>query len=158
MSVNTLKIFIQIHDSRIGTIWKIPSFATSGSKGLDLLACVDDPITLHPNETLLISTGISCLLNDDSYGILITPRSSMGHKYKILISNTPGLVDNDYTGTLYVSLWNRGSLMFNINPGDRIAQAIFPKLGRPEIVTVNELPDTNRGNRGFGSTGIRDYV
>lgn len=146
-----MRLDVKIHDDRIGTVWPYPSYATDGSVGLDLRSCVDH--TLQPNETLLVSTGISCAISDPSYAMLVLPRSSLGHKHKVMMSNSIGLIDYDYRGIIYVSLWNRGLEAYELEAGDRIAQAFFVAILKPMIKIVDELPETDRGSGGFGSTG-----
>ncbi|AAO27210.1 deoxyuridine 5'-triphosphate nucleotidohydrolase [Buchnera aphidicola str. Bp (Baizongia pistaciae)] len=150
------KIKIKILDDRIGTQFSLPSYATSGSSGLDLRACIKDSIILLPNETVLIPTGIAVYIDDPYITAIILPRSGLGHVQGIVLGNLVGLIDSDYQGQVMVSLWNRGSRNFSVKVGMRIAQIVFIPIIRPifEIVT-NFVVDTERKVQGFGHSGVK---
>jgi len=147
------KIKLKILDSRIGAEFPAPSYATSGSAGLDLQACVTDTMIVTPGETHLIPTGISIFIDDPSLAAIILPRSGLGHKHGIVLGNLVGLIDSDYQGPLMVSLWNRGEKEFKIEPGDRIAQLVFVPVIQASFEVVDDFTETQRGDGGFGHTG-----
>jgi len=130
-----------------------PHYATPGSAGLDLRACLEAPITLHPGETVLIPTGMAIHLNDPGMAAMILPRSGLGHKHGIVLGNLVGLIDSDYQGELMVSTWNRGKEAFVINPLDRIAQLVVVPVLQVQFNLVEEFASSDRGAGGFGSTG-----
>lgn len=134
-------------------IKKLPNFSTDGSAGLDLRAAINTSITIQPNTTELIPTGISIYIENSTYAALILPRSGLGHKHGIVLGNLVGLIDSDYQGELLVSCWNRSNKNFTIEPFDRIAQLIFITISKPTFTVVNEFSKTNRGKDGFGSSG-----
>lgn len=150
---NQNKIKLKILDSRIGTEFPTPSYATSGSAGLDLQACISETMTVKPGETHLIPTGISIFIDDASLAAVILPRSGLGHKHGIVLGNLVGLIDSDYQGPLMISLWNRGDKDFNIEPGDRIAQLVFVPVIQASFEVVDDFAQTARGEGGFGHTG-----
>ncbi|MEO0367526.1 MAG: dUTP diphosphatase [Pseudomonadota bacterium] len=147
------KIQVKILDERIGSTMETPSYATSGSAGMDLRACIDEPLSILPAETHLIPTGLSIYLNDPGLAAMLLPRSGLGHKHGILLGNLPGLIDSDYQGPLMVSLWNRGDTAYEIQPGDRIAQMVIVPILQVEFDFVSEFEQTDRGSGGFGHTG-----
>lgn len=147
------KIQMKIVDSRINTM--MPEYATEGSAAFDLRACLDQPLTLEPNQVQLIGTGISIYIGDPTYAAMILPRSGMGHKNGIVLGNLVGLIDSDYQGQLMISAWNRSTTAFTINPMDRIAQLVIVPVLRPEFEIVEEFTETNRGVDGFGSSGVK---
>jgi len=149
----TQKTEVKILDSRIGKEIPLPSYATSGSAGMDLRACMDAAITISPGETVLIPTGISIYIQDPGLAATILPRSGLGHKHGIVLGNLVGLIDSDYQGPLMVSLWNRGSEAFSINVGDRIAQLVIVPIVQTEFEMVEEFTTSDRGEGGFGHTG-----
>lgn len=149
----THKLQLKILDPKIGTSIELPSYGTLGSAGLDLRACIDNPLTVQPGETHLIKTGIAIYIEDPSLAATIIPRSGLGHKHGIVLGNLVGLIDSDYQGELMVSCWNRGSEPFTIEQGDRIAQMIIVPVIQAEFDIVNEFAETERGSGGFGSTG-----
>ncbi len=149
----TQKTEVKILDSRIGKEIPLPSYATSGSAGMDLRACMDAAITISPGETVLIPTGISIYIQDPGLAATILPRSGLGHKHGIVLGNLVGLIDSDYQGPLMVSLWNRGSEAFSINVGDRIAQLVIVPIVQTEFEIVEEFTTSDRGEGGFGHTG-----
>ncbi len=133
----------------------IPKPATEGSAGVDLRANVAMPFDLKPGETKLVETGLAIHLDDAKYAAMILPRSGLGHKHGVVLGNLTGLIDSDYQGQLMVSLWNRSTETFHINPGDRIAQLIIVPVMQPEFVVVDSFEATERGDGGFNSTGVK---
>jgi dUTP pyrophosphatase len=146
-------IQLKILDERIGREFPLPAYATPGSAGMDLRACLDAPITLVPGATELIPTGISIYIADQSLAATLLPRSGLGHKHGIVLGNLVGLIDSDYQGPLMVSMWNRGDKAFTIEPGERIAQMVFVPVVQAEFVVVDEFAVSERGEGGFGSSG-----
>ena len=147
------KIQIKILNNRIGTEFPLPSYATDGSAGLDLRACLDESLTLSPGETQLIPTGISIYIKDPQYAAMLLPRSGLGHKHGIVLGNLVGLIDSDYQGELMVSCWNRGHDSFSIEPGERIAQMIMVPVTQMDFEIVESFQATERGTGGFGHSG-----
>ena len=131
----------------------IPAYASEGSAGLDLRACISNPIDLEPGKTELIPTGISIYIKDPGYAALILPRSGLGHKHGIVLGNLVGLIDSDYQGELFISTWNRGLTSFSIKPLDRIAQLVIVSVSQATFNLVSEFTESDRGTGGFGSTG-----
>jgi len=131
----------------------IPSYASEGSAGLDLRACINDPIVINPGKTELIPTGISIFIQDPGYAGLILPRSGLGHKHGIVLGNLVGLIDSDYQGELFISTWNRGTSSFTINSLDRIAQLVIVPVSQASFNLVSDYAKSDRGDGGFGSTG-----
>lgn len=147
------RIKIKILDSRIGSDFPLPVYATNGSAGIDLRACVENTTEVAAGETILIPTGMSIFIDDPSLAAVILPRSGLGHKHGIVLGNLVGLIDSDYQGPLMVSLWNRGSETFSFEPGDRIAQLVFVPIVQVEFDVVEEFESSQRGEGGFGHTG-----
>lgn len=145
---------VKILDKRLGEQWPLPNYATDGSAGLDLIACIDEPITIEPRSTHLIPTGLSIYLSDPNFCAMILPRSGLGHKHGIILGNSVGLIDADYQGPLMISCFNRSDETFTIEPGMRIAQLIITPVVRPSWSIVEEFVSTERGEGGFGSTGV----
>ena len=131
----------------------IPTYASEGSAGLDLRACVNDPLVIDPGNTELIPTGISIFIQDPGYAGLILPRSGLGHKHGIVLGNLVGLIDSDYQGELFISTWNRGTTSFTINSLDRIAQLVIVPVSQATFNIVSDYTKSDRGDGGFGSTG-----
>jgi len=131
----------------------LPHYATTGSAGLDLRACLDAPLTLEPGQTALVPTGLAIHVGDPGYAALILPRSGLGHKHGIVLGNLVGLIDSDYQGQLLVSCWNRGSGRYEVQPGERIAQLIIVPVVQVELDIVEEFSATGRGAGGFGHSG-----
>ena len=131
----------------------IPNYASEGSAGLDLRACVNDPLVINPGNTELIPTGISIFIQDPGYAGLILPRSGLGHKHGIVLGNLVGLIDSDYQGELFISTWNRGTTSFTINSLDRIAQLVIVPVSQATFNLVSDYSKSDRGDGGFGSTG-----
>jgi dUTP pyrophosphatase len=146
-------IQVKILDPRLGTEFPLPDYATPGSAGIDLRACVEAAQELKPGETQLIPTGMAIHIGDPSLAAVILPRSGLGHKHGIVLGNLVGLIDSDYQGQLFVSCWNRGSDTFTINPGERIAQLVFVPVIQAQFEVVDEFEESHRGEGGFGSTG-----
>ncbi|MDM7322892.1 MAG: dUTP diphosphatase [Gammaproteobacteria bacterium] len=149
MHTNQLKIL----DPRLGTEIPLPEYATAGSAGLDLRACIDAPLTLAPGQTELVPTGIAIHIGDPGLAAVILPRSGLGHKHGIVLGNLVGLIDSDYQGQLFVSLWNRGSTSFTLAVGERMAQLVFVPVVQARFEVVDGFEATDRGVGGFGSTG-----
>jgi len=146
-------IQLRILDPRIGREFPLPQHATSGSAGMDLRACLDEPLSLAPGAAELIPTGISIFIAEPDLAAVLLPRSGMGHKNGIVLGNLVGLIDSDYQGPLLVSVWNRGGAPFTINPGDRIAQMVFVPVVQVGFDVVEDFAATARGAGGFGSSG-----
>ena len=145
------KLDIKILDERIRA--QLPAYATNGAAGLDLRACIAGPITVTPGETHLVPTGIAIHLDDPSLAAVILPRSGLGHKHGIVLGNLVGLIDSDYQGQIFVSLWNRGQTAFVLNPMERIAQMVVVPVVQVALNVVEYFSDSERGAGGFGSTG-----
>ncbi|ECQ2932881.1 dUTP diphosphatase [Salmonella enterica] len=133
----------------------VPARATEGSAGVDLRANTSEPFELKPGETKLIETGLAIHLDDVHVAAMILPRSGLGHKHGVVLGNLTGLIDSDYQGELMVSLWNRSTEPFTVNPGDRIAQMVIVPVMQPEFVVVDSFESTERGKGGFNSTGVK---
>lgn len=146
-----MHIDLKILDQRLRDT--LPAYATPGSAGLDLRACLDGPLTLAPGQTELVPTGMAIHLADPGYAAMILPRSGLGHKNGIVLGNLVGLIDSDYQGQLFVSLWNRGQAAFTIQPMDRIAQLVVVPVVQAQFNIVQEFGASERGAGGFGSTG-----
>ncbi|HMI77057.1 MAG TPA: dUTP diphosphatase [Buchnera sp. (in: enterobacteria)] len=150
-----IKINIKILDDRLNKIFKIPNYATLGSSGLDLRACINEQILLTAHTTQLLPTGIAIHISDPYITAIILPRSGLGHKHGIVLGNLVGLIDSDYQGQLMISVWNRGKKNYFINPGDKIAQIVFIPIIRPLFNIVKSFNNnSNRGENGFGHSGI----
>jgi dUTP pyrophosphatase len=153
MAARKRNVKIRILDPRIGREFPLPERATAGSAGMDLRACIDEPLILPPGAVELIRTGISIYLEDTGLAALLLPRSGLGHKNGIVLGNLVGLVDSDYQGPLMVSCWNRGSSPFTITPGDRIAQMVIVPVVHVDFDLVEDFGESHRGGGGFGSSG-----
>lgn len=147
------KIQLKILDSRIGSRFPMPRFATAGSAGVDLCACIDEHLRIEPGETHLIPTGIAIHIGDHHLAAMLLPRSGLGHKHGIVLGNLVGLIDSDYQGQIMVSCWNRGHETFVVEPGDRIAQMVFVPVVQADFQVVDEFPASARGSGGFGHSG-----
>ncbi len=145
------KLDVRVLDKRL--LEQLPHYATSGSAGLDLRACIEKPVTLKPGETTLIASGIAIHLDDPKYAAMVLPRSGLGHKHGIVLGNLVGLIDSDYQGQIFVSVWNRGHVEFTIQPMERIAQMIVVPVLQVEFNVVADFVASTRGDGGFGSTG-----
>lgn len=144
---------LKILDPRIGTEFPLPEYATVGSAGVDLRACIDKPLSLEPGQTELIPTGMAVHIEDPGLAAMILPRSGLGHKQGIVLGNLVGLIDSDYQGQLYVSCWNRGDSKFVLEPGLRLAQMVIVPVVQADFEVVEEFDDSSRGAGGFGHTG-----
>ena len=148
-----MQIDVKILDSRLTD--QLPAYATTGSAGLDLRACLTEPLTLGPNAWQLVPTGLAIYLADPAFAALILPRSGLGHKHGIVLGNLVGLIDSDYQGQLMVSAWNRSDVAFTIEPMERIAQLVIVPVVQAQFNVVTEFEATLRGEGGYGSTGKR---
>ena len=147
------QVAIKILNPKVGTDIPLPTYATDGSAGVDLRACIDAPLTLSPGQTELIPTGIAIHMKSKDMAATILPRSGLGHKHGIVLGNLVGLIDSDYQGQLFISCWNRGQDTFTIEPADRIAQLMFIPVIQPEFEVVDEFEKSERGEGGFGHSG-----
>lgn len=148
-----MKVQVKVLDSCLGNEWPMPTFATTGSAGLDLRACVDAATVIEPGQTVLVKTGLSIYIEDPHFAGLILPRSGLGHKHGIVLGNLVGLIDSDYQGELMVSVWNRSQTAFSLEPGERLAQYVLVPVIQAQFDIVNEFEATERGAGGFGHTG-----
>lgn len=146
-----MKLDLKILDARMRD--QLPAYATTGSAGLDLRACLDEPLTLKPGDTALVPTGLAIHVGDPGYAALILPRSGLGHKHGIVLGNLVGLIDSDYQGQLMISTWNRGESTFVLNPMERLAQLVIVPVVQAEFNIVDDFETSERGAGGFGSTG-----
>ncbi|PSJ42780.1 dUTP diphosphatase [Zobellella taiwanensis] len=146
-------IELKILDPRVGTEFPLPAYATPGSAGLDLRACLDQPLELAPGDTTLVPTGIAIHIKDPGLCATILPRSGLGHKHGIVLGNLVGLIDSDYQGQLMVSCWNRGQQSFTLQPGERLAQLVILPVVQAQFTLVDEFDQSERGEGGFGSSG-----
>lgn len=147
------KLQVKVLDPRIGDTIPMPEYATTGSAGLDLRACLDEAVTLNPGDTVLIKTGLSIYIEDPSLAGFILPRSGLGHKHGIVLGNLVGLIDSDYQGELMVSCWNRGNTPFTVEIGERLAQFVLVPVVQAEFEIVKDFTETERGAGGFGHSG-----
>ncbi len=147
------KVALKILDPRLGTHFPLPRYATEGSAGLDLIACLDEKLSVAPGDAHLIPTGIAIHIGDEGLAAVLLPRSGLGHKHGIVLGNLVGLIDSDYQGQIFVSVWNRGRMPFTVEPGDRIAQMVFVPVVKPEFVLVEQFETSARGAGGFGHSG-----
>ena len=144
---------VRILDARIGKEFPLPQYATAGSAGLDLRACIDQPLLLEPGKAELLPTGLSIYVEDPGLAAVILPRSGLGHKHGVVLGNLVGLIDSDYQGPLMVSVWNRGREPYTVQPGERIAQLIVVPVVQMELEVVQDFAATSRGAGGFGHSG-----
>lgn len=147
------KIDVKILDARVGAEFPLPTYATSGSAGLDLRACLDSALEITPGMTTLVPTGLAIHIGDPGLAAVILPRSGLGHKHGIVLGNLVGLIDSDYQGQLMVSVWNRGEQSFTLQPGDRLAQLVFVPVVQAEFNLVEDFDASSRGEGGFGHSG-----
>jgi dUTP pyrophosphatase len=152
-AVRRPRLQVKILDARIGREYPLPHYATPGSAGLDLRACLDAPVTLEPGQAQLVPTGIAIHLEDPGLAAVLLPRSGLGHKHGIVLGNLVGLIDSDYQGQVMVSCWNRGQSTFTVEPGERIAQMVIVPVVQVEFDVVEEFEESDRGAGGFGSSG-----
>lgn len=150
------KVALKILDARIGSKFPLPRYGTDGAAGLDMLACLNEPLRLSPGDTTLIPTGIAIHIGDPGLAAVLLPRSGLGHKHGIVLGNLVGLIDSDYQGQVFVSCWNRGKEPFTIEPGDRIAQMVFVPVVQADFEIVSDFEASRRGAGGFGHTGIKN--
>lgn len=146
-------IQLKILDPRVGDTIPLPTYATPGAAGIDLRVCINEPLQIAANETVLLPTGIAIYIADPGLAAVILPRSGLGHKHGIVLGNLVGLIDSDYQGELKISCWNRNQEHFTVNPGDRIAQLVFLPVVRPSFAVVHSFTESSRGEGGFGSSG-----
>ncbi|MGZ0078211.1 dUTP diphosphatase [Methylomonas sp. EFPC1] len=147
------KIQLKILDPRLGREIALPAYATQGSAGLDLRACLDQALTLQPGETALIPTGLAIHIDDPHFAAVLLPRSGLGHKHGIVLGNLVGLIDSDYQGQVFISCWNRGNSAFTVEIGERIAQMVFVPVVQAEFECVADFDESHRGSGGFGHSG-----
>lgn len=146
-------IDLKVLDKRIGDTFDMPDYQTSGSAGIDLLACLDEPLTIHPGDTELIPSGIAVYVRDPSLAAVLLPRSGLGHKKGLVLGNLVGLIDSDYQGQVFISCWNRGKESCVIEPGMRLAQMVFLPIQQVNFNLVESFEESDRGEGGFGHTG-----
>jgi dUTP pyrophosphatase len=146
-------IELKILDPRLGDSIELPHYATGGSAGLDMRACIDEPVTVGPGETVLIPTGLAIHIGDASLAAVLLPRSGLGHKHGLVLGNLTGLIDSDYQGQVFISCWNRGSKSYEVMPAERIAQMVFVPVEQVRFSVVEEFDDSDRGAGGFGHSG-----
>ena len=149
------RLQVRILDDRLGNEFPMPDYATPGSAGIDLRACIDAPLALAPGATELLPTGMAIHIDDASLAAVLLPRSGLGHKHGIVLGNLVGLIDSDYQGQLMVSCWNRGAHAFTVEPGERIAQMVLVPVVQAALEVVDEFSASDRGEGGFGSSGRR---
>lgn len=147
------KLQVKILDPRLGDEFPMPDYATPGSAGIDLRACIDAPLTLGPGDCELLPTGMALYIGDPNLAAMILPRSGLGHKHGVVLGNLVGLIDSDYQGQLMVSVWNRGGSAFTVEPGERVAQLVLVPVVQAEFEVVDAFESTERGAGGFGSSG-----
>ncbi len=146
-------IQLKILDPRIGDSIALPHYATDGSAGLDMRACIDEAMTIEPGQTELIPTGLAIHIGDPGLAAVLLPRSGLGHKHGLVLGNLTGLIDSDYQGQVFISCWNRGSNAYTIEPGERIAQMVFVPVEQVGFDVVDEFTESDRGDGGFGHSG-----
>jgi dUTP diphosphatase len=146
-------IELKILDPRLGDQIPLPHYATNGSAGLDMRACIDEALVVAPGETVLVPTGLAIHIGDASLAAVLLPRSGLGHKHGLVLGNLTGLIDSDYQGQVYISCWNRGSASYEVQPGERIAQMVFVNVEQVRFSVVEEFEDSARGAGGFGHSG-----
>ncbi|MDG2376322.1 MAG: dUTP diphosphatase [Woeseiaceae bacterium] len=146
-------IQLKILDPRVGGDFPLPYYATDGSAGLDMRACIDEALTVEPGDTVLVPSGLAIHIGDPGLAAVLLPRSGLGHKHGLVLGNLTGLIDSDYQGQVFVSIWNRGSKTYEIQPGERIAQMVFVLVEQVTFEVVDEFDDSERGEGGFGHSG-----
>ena len=146
-------IQLKILDSRVGDSIPLPHYATGGSAGLDMRACIDAALTVAPGETALVPSGIAIHIEDNKLAAVLLPRSGLGHKHGLVLGNLTGLIDSDYQGQVFISCWNRSRKPYEIQPGERIAQMVFVPVEQVKFAIVEEFGDSGRGEGGFGHSG-----
>jgi dUTP pyrophosphatase len=146
-------IQLKILDPRVGDALPLPHYATEGSAGLDMRACIDEALTVEPGETVLIPSGLAIHIGDPGLAAVLLPRSGLGHKHGLVLGNLTGLIDSDYQGQVFISIWNRSSKAYAIEPGERVAQMVFVPVEQVVFDVVQEFDDSERGDGGFGHSG-----
>jgi dUTP pyrophosphatase len=146
-------IELKILDARVGDTYPLPHYATEGSAGLDMRACIDEPLTVSPGDTVLVPSGIAIHIGDPGLAAVLLPRSGLGHKHGLVLGNLTGLIDSDYQGQVFVSIWNRSDCDYEISPGERIAQMVFVPVAQVQFDVVEEFASSRRGEGGFGHSG-----
>ena len=146
-------IELKILDPRVGESFPLPHYATEGSAGLDMRACIDERLAVEPGDTALVPSGIAIHIGDAGLAAVLLPRSGLGHKHGLVLGNLTGLIDSDYQGQVFISIWNRGSKRYEIEPGERIAQMVFVPVEQVAFDVVEEFDDSSRGEGGFGHSG-----
>ncbi len=146
-------IELKILDPRLGDSIELPHYATGGSAGLDMRACIDEPVTVEPGETVLIPTGLAIHIDNPGLAAVLLPRSGLGHKHGLVLGNLTGLIDSDYQGQVFISCWNRSSTSYEVQPAERIAQMVFVPVEQVHFEIVDEFADSDRGDGGFGHSG-----
>lgn len=152
--MSTANVQLKILDPRLGTEFPLPEYATEGSAGLDLRACIQEQKTIEPNAVELIPSGLSVYLRDPGLAAVVIPRSGLGHKHGIVLGNSIGLIDSDYQGQILISIWNRSNEAFVLSPGDRLAQLVIVPVVQAQFQVVSEFQGTDRGSQGFGHSGV----
>ena len=147
------RIELKILDSRLGESIELPHYATDGSAGLDMRACIDEPLTIAPGETVLVPTGLAIHICDKNLAAVLLPRSGLGHKHGVVLGNLTGLIDSDYQGQVFISCWNRGSESYTVKPAERIAQMVFVPVEQVRFDIIDEFESSDRGAGGFGHSG-----
>lgn len=147
------KIELKILDPRVGDAFPLPEHATAGSAGLDIRACIDEELDVQPGETVLVPSGLAIHIGDAGLAAVLLPRSGLGHKHGLVLGNLTGLIDSDYQGQVFVSIWNRGEKAYQIEPGERIAQMVFIPVEQVQFEVVEEFESSDRGAGGFGHSG-----
>jgi len=146
-------IELKILDSRIGDSIPLPHYATNGSAGLDMRACIDDVLKVDPGQTVLVPTGLAIHIGNADLAAVLLPRSGLGHKHGLVLGNLTGLIDSDYQGQVFISCWNRSNKAYEVQPGERIAQMVFVPVEQVQFKVVKEFADSSRGEGGFGHSG-----
>ncbi len=146
-------IELKILDSRLGKTIPLPNYATDGSAGLDMRACIDEPLIVNPGETELVPTGLAIHIASSDLAAVLLPRSGLGHKHGLVLGNLTGLIDSDYQGQVFISCWNRSGKAYEIEPGERVAQMVFVPVEQVRFVVVDEFENSERGAGGFGHSG-----
>jgi dUTP pyrophosphatase len=149
----SLRLKVKILDRRLGRDFPLPAYATAGSAGVDLRACIDGPLVLGPGDSSLIPTGMAIHIEEPGYAAMLLPRSGLGHRHGIVLGNLVGLIDSDYQGQIMVSCWNRSREQFTVQPGERIAQMVLVRVAQIAFEVVEDFAASSRGGRGFGSSG-----
>lgn len=146
-------IELKILDPRVGDSIPLPHYATDGSAGLDMRACIDAPLTVSPGETVLVPTGLAIHVADPKLAAVLLPRSGLGHKHGLVLGNLTGLIDSDYQGQVFISCWNRSARAYEVQPGERVAQMVFIRVEQVAFSVVDEFEASDRGDGGFGHSG-----